>query len=182
MNLVHLDPMNLVHTHKHNIGVKQTIKTKGAPTRTGFAYKSALDGARMANATQGNLTRQAMQAALLPADHFKPIDVARAVCIELGLSGQDNQSLMLEAVELCAGKNPEMTLEQTGERMIALWSEYRATVHGKYKVGWRKFFADGFHVNTQWQKKTVDARAASVPDASGLADERRKALKKAGKR
>jgi hypothetical protein len=66
--------------------------------------------------------------------------------------------------------------------MLALWTEYSKTVTGKYAVGWRKFFADGFHIETdRWRKKSV---AASAPSTLTQADEiiaqRRSALQSRG--
>lgn len=142
-----------------------------------IGYLATLEALKQSTAKQRDLYQpERLLLDTSAAEDFNSIEVAIAICGELGLVGDKSRLLMDKALVVYRVRHQGKDWKTCGEELLGFWREYQHTVTGKYKRGFTSFFEDGLFLpdkRKEWAKGPQPVGAAS---ANNFLDERRRQL------
>jgi hypothetical protein len=175
------EPGSHTETNYQNPLSKLSEPATSAPNGNGhqpIGYLATLEAIKQSTAKQRDLYQpERLLLDTSAAEDFNSIEVAIAICGELGLVGDKSRLLMDKALVVYRVRHQGKDWKSCGEELLSFWREYQQTVTGKYKLGFTKFFEDGWFLpdkRKEWVK--APEAASGVPLAHDFLAERRRKL------
>lgn len=127
-----------------------------------------------ANANDHAVRVRSQKSDIKPITPFNEVEAAKAVCLEVGLSGSSNLLLVAEAIKVYISKH-EVTPEKAAEELIARAASYKAA-KVEYRYGWKNWFAEGVFLEPErWAKgRNISGTTKSALDDPKFIEDQKK--------